>query len=199
MSFLQNLRRELADNERKLSSERDFVKQSFLSGGAISNPERTYHLEFTCANGKAARLAGILESFGLRPKSMLRSGKTVVYLKDAEEIADCLKIMDAAKSLLLFEEVRVRKQVSNNVNRKVNFEAANLSKSVSSALLQLETIQKAKAEIGLDNLPKELREVAEARLDNESMTLEEIGKLLSPPIGKSGVSHRMRKLKKLVG
>ena len=198
MSFKQKLKNELCENERKLPPKRAFVKQCFLKGGAISNPERTYHLEFSCASGDAKRLALVLEGFGLRPKSTKRNEKSVLYIKDAEEIADCMKIMGAAKNLLLFEEIRVRKQVSNNINRRVNFEAANLGKLAGSALEQIETIKAAKARFGLENLPKALEDVARARLENENLTLEEIGRLLSPPIGKSGVSHRMRKLRKLV-
>ena len=197
MSFLQRLKTELAE-EKKLPKKRSFVRKCFITNGAVSNPERTYHLEFSLTDEEAAKLKEILESFGLHPKKMTRKGQTVVYLKESDEISDCLKIMGAAKNLLHFEELRVKKQVRNNVNRKVNFEAANLSKTASAALDQIETIKSLDAKLGLSNLPKALSEVAKLRLANDNLTLQEIGTLLTPPLSKSGVNHRMRKLKKLL-
>ena len=197
MSFMQRLKAELAQS-KKLPYDRAFVRKCFMTGGAVSNPERTYHLEFSLKEGDAGRLVEILKEFDLNPKMILRKSQVVVYIKGADEIADCLKIMGAAKNLLDFEELRVKKQVSNNINRRVNFEAANLSKTASAALEQIETIMKLDERIGLANLPTPLEEVARLRLTNENLTLEEIGALLDPPISKSGVSHRMRKLKKLV-
>ena len=196
MSFMQRLKAELAEG-KKLPHDRAFVRKCFIAGGAISNPERTYHLEFTLPESDSMRLIEILKEFDLHPKMIARKAQTVVYIKGADEIADCLKIMGAAKNLLDFEGLRVKKQVSNNINRKVNFEAANLSKTVNAAVEQIETIKKLDARMGLANLPKPLEEVARLRLTNENLTLEEIGALLEPPISKSGVSHRMRKLKKI--
>ena len=197
MSFLRRLRAELAE-EKKLPHDRGFVRKCFLAGGAVSNPERTYHLEFSLKDEDSRRLMDILEGFELRPKMMAKKTHTVVYIKGADEIADCLKIMGAAKNLLDFEALRVKRQVSNNINRKVNFETANLSKTANAAFEQIEIIKKLDAQIGLANLPAPLEEVARLRLSNENLTLEEIGALLTPKVGKSGISHRMRKLKKLV-
>ena len=197
MSFLQKLKTELAE-EKKLPRGRAFVKKCFLAGGAVSNPERTYHLEFTLSENEALLLMKVLQDFGIHPKMITKKAQSVVYIKGADEIADCLKIMGAAKNLLDFEELRVKKQVSNNINRRVNFEAANLSKTANAAFEQIETIRKLDAQIGIANLPTPLEEIARLRLTNENLTLEEIGSLLIPPISKSGVSHRMRKLKKLV-
>ena len=197
MSFLQSLKAELSEG-KKLPQLRHFVRKCFLAGGAMSNPERTYHLEFSLKEEDAKQLMDVLIGFDLHPKVIKRSMQTVVYIKGADEIADCLKIMGATKNLLEFEELRVKKQVSNNVNRKVNFETANLSKTVGAAYEQVETIKKLDSQVGLANLPKSLEEIARLRLTNENLTLEEIGALLSPPLSKSGVSHRMRKLKKLV-
>ena len=197
MSFLKKLRAELTEDEKKLPGDRSFVRKCFLAGGAMSNPERTYHLEFSLAGDNAHRLMRILEGFDLHARTIKRKTQTVVYIKEADEIADCLKIMGAARSLLDFEELRVRRQVSNNINRRVNFEAANLSKTANAAYEQIEAIKKLDAQVGLANIPKPLEDVARLRLANENLTLEEIGVLLDPPVGKSGVSHRMRKLKKL--
>ena len=197
MSFLQRLKAELSEG-RKLPCDRDFVRKCFIIGGAASNPERTYHLEFTLTDSDASRLMDVLVGFDLHPKMTMRNAHKLVYVKGADEIADCLKIMGAAKSLLDFEELRVKKQVSNNINRKVNFEAANLSKTACAAFEQIEAIKKLETSVGLANIPKPLQEVARLRLKNENLTLAEIGALLVPPLSKSGVNHRMRKLKELV-
>ena len=197
ISFMKRLKTELAEG-KKLPHDRSFVRKCFMAGGAISNPERTYHLEFSLTENDALRLMEILEGFDLHPKQITRKAQTVVYVKGADEIADCLKIMGSAKNLLDFEELRVKKQVSNNINRRVNFEAANLSKTASAAFDQIEAIKKLDAEVGLANLPGPLEEVARLRLAHENLTLEEIGARLTPPISKSGVSHRLRKLKKIV-
>lgn len=193
-SFFRRLKSELQESRRRLGRARGFVRKCFLSGGAASNPERTYHLEFSASGPKMDRLAGILQKFGLSPKLAARG---VLYLKEADEIAECLKIMGATKSLLRFEEVRVMKQVSNDTNRRVNFEIANLGKAAGAALSQIESIKKIESAIGLGRLPKPLADAAKARLSNESASLEELGAALSPPLGKSGISHRMRKLKEL--
>ena len=197
MSFSQKLKAEL-DEGKKLPTDRNFVRKCFITNGAASNPERTYHLEFSLTKSDALRLIEVLKGFGLHPKMITRNAQNVVYIKGADEIADCLKIMGATKSLLDFEELRVKKQVSNTINRRVNFETANLSKTASAAYEQIETIKKLDVQVGLANLPRPLEEVARLRLTNENLTLEEIGALLTPPISKSGVSHRMRKLKKFV-
>ena len=192
MSFSRKLKSELGEMKR-LSKERAFVRSCFLDWGVVSNPERTYHLEFR--GGDLHKLGEILAGFGLSPKKIVRKGREVLYIKGAEEIADCLKLMGAAKTALDFEELRVRKQVSNNVNRRVNFEAANLGKTANAASLQIEMLKAIDRDSGLSNLPKELEEVARIRLANENYTLEEIGAALEPKLSKSGVRHRMGKIK----
>lgn len=191
MSFGKKLKEELGEM-KKLTKERAYVRKCFLQGGVVSNPERTYHLEFKV--DEQERLQDTLESFGLTPKKTKRKGRAVLYIKEAEEIADCLKLMGAARTALEFEELRVRKEVSNNVNRRVNFEAANLGKTANAATRQIETIRAVDREIGLSNLPKELEEVARMRLLHENHTLKEIGECLEPKLGKSGVRHRLDKL-----
>ena len=198
MSFLKQLREELAAT-RKLSPERAFVRDNFMKCGSISNPERTYHLEFFCDTKLAILLHTVLaDDFGLSAKSSKRRERAIVYLKEADDISDCLKIMGATKSLLCFEDMRVKKQVSNDINRKVNFEAANLDKVIKAAVDQIEIIKELDRQIGLSNIPKNLQELARFRLENENLSLLEIGAGLNPPIGKSGVNHRMRKLKCLL-
>ena len=180
---------------KKLDRNRSFVRDSFISGGVISNPDRTYHLEFTLDEAHTDRLINILEKkFDLHPKKIARRGQFVVYIKEGDEIADVLKIMGAGKSLLEFEDTRVKKSVRNEINRKVNFETANLNKTIDAAQNQIEAIKFIAQKVGLAYLSPPLEEVARLRLANESLSLAEIGALLETPIGKSGVNHRLRKI-----
>ena len=200
LSFSQAVRAELVSDStlaRDIEPARAFVRECFLYGGIISNPGKTYHVEFTVSEENAGKLMEILPSFGLNPKKIARKGQTVVYLKEAESIADILNIIGAHKSLLTLENMRVEKYVRNTINRKVNFETANLNKTVDAALSQIDAIKFIQQEVGLSRLSKTLKEVAELRLDNETLSLTEIGQLLDPPIGKSGVNHRLRKICKI--
>lgn len=195
-SFTQTIRDEISDG-KKMDRNRAFVRDCFLSSGVISNPIRTYHLEFTLDEANSDKLMKILTLFELRPKKIARGGVFVVYLKDADEIADVLKIIRANKSLLALEEMRVEKAIANNINRKVNFETANLTKTVDAAQSQIEAIKYISQMVGLSVLSAPLEKVARLRLENESLSLTEIGGLLEPPIGKSGVNHRLRKICKI--
>jgi DNA-binding protein WhiA len=199
-SFSQTVRAELLSDEnlkKKLDYERSFVRECFLFGGIISNPGKTYHVEFTIPEVKAQELLKILSSFNLNPKKIARKGQTVVYIKEAEGIADILNIIGAHKSLLSLEEMRVEKYVRNEINRKVNFETANINKTVGAALSQIDAIKYISQTVGLSYLSKPLKEIAELRLDNETLSLTEIGELANPPLGKSGVNHRLRKICKI--
>ncbi|MCL2200318.1 MAG: DNA-binding protein WhiA, partial [Defluviitaleaceae bacterium] len=180
-SFATVVKEELADY-KKMDKNRAFVRDCFLAGGVVSNPSRTYHLEFSMDEGRADKLVEILLGFGLRPKKFARGGQFVVYLKEAEEIADVLKIVSAHKSLLMFEEMRVEKAIANNVNRKVNFETANLNKTVGAAQIQIEAIEFIAQSVGLSYLTASLEEIARLRLENENLSLTEIGELTNPPI-----------------
>ncbi|MCL2355814.1 MAG: DNA-binding protein WhiA [Defluviitaleaceae bacterium] len=193
MSFTKRIRDEIS--EKKFSDKsRAFVRDCFVAGGVISNPQKAYHLEFLLDDENADKISEILVGFGLRPKKILRGGQNVIYLKEAEEISDVLKIIRADKSLLALEELRVEKAIANNVNRKVNFETANLNKTVDAAQVRIESIKYIEKNGGLGILPEPLEEVARLRLQNESLSLAEIGELLNPPAGKSRVNHRLRKI-----
>ena len=189
MKFSQRVKEEIryfnTDNKN-----RAFIIECFQEGGTISNPKSGYHLEFKLDKYKAIDLVYALWSFELHPKKILKKSQAVVYLKDANEIADVLNIMGAHKSLLLMEEIRVEKEMRNLVNRKVNFETANLKKTIKASIEYIEAIEI----IGFDNLPKHLQEVARLKLEHEEASLAEIGKMLNPPIGKSGVGHRLKKI-----
>lgn len=178
--------------------KRAYIRGSFIGGGSISNPERTYHLEFVTNNEEHSKdLSNIINSFGLNSKIVSRKDNYVIYLKEGEQIADLLNIIGAHQALLKLEDIRVLKDVRNNINRIVNCETANLSKTINAAMRQIEHIEYIQNHKGLHKLPKNLREVAEIRLENVDASLKEIGELLDPPVGKSGVNHRFRKIEEI--
>lgn len=193
-SFSAKVREEILAQNVNISSKRDFVRMCFLSGGTISDPHRSYHMEFTLNKETANKLMHILKGFDLKPKCEPREKSNRVYVKEKAEIADILNIMSAYKSLFQFENACVEKNLRNNLNRKVNCETANLNKTVSAAMMQIDAIKIIDKKMGLDFLEKPLAEVAQFRLQNENASLEEIGAMLTPPIGKSGVNHRLRKI-----
>ena len=194
MSFSSDIRKELAGITGG-AANRIFVRQCFLDGGTITNPVKAYHIAFNLAEPKnAQKLMKILSRLGLHPKLIEKDGQTTVYLKEAEEISDVLKFMDAHKSLLQYESMRVEKELRNKLNRQVNCEAANLNKTVTAAQDQISAIQFIASEMGLSRLAKPLRDVAVLRQTYDTASLAEIGAMLEPPVGKSGVNHRLRKI-----
>lgn len=177
---------------------RAYLRGVFLCIGSMSDPKKGYHLEFVCNHTKQAeQLREILKSFQLEAKVIFRKKYEVVYLKEGAGIADLLNIMGAHHSLMDLENLRIEKEVRNSVNRKVNCEAANITKTVAAASKQIEDIILLKERYGFENLPDNLREMAEVRLEYPGNSLKELGGYLNPPVGKSGVNHRLRKLSEL--
>lgn len=175
-----------------------FLRGAFLAGGSISDPEKTYHLELTARTPvQAGELRRLLEGFGLRARVIVRKGSYVTYLKEGENIVDFLNIIGAHKALMELENVRILKGMRNNINRIVNCETANLEKTVNASVRQVENIKYIAEHIGFDKLPANLREIAELRLEYSDANLAELGQLLTPPLGKSGVNHRLRKLDRI--
>lgn len=175
--------------------KRAFIRGAFLASGSISDPEKSYHFEIVCAvRAKAEQLQKIMNSFGIDAKVILRKKSYVVYVKEGSQIADLLNIIEAHVALMKFENVRILKDMRNTVNRKVNCETANINKTVSAAVKQVEDIVYIRDTIGLENLSDALRDVALTRLEYPEATLKELGDLLTIPVGKSGVNHRLRKL-----
>lgn len=177
---------------------RAFLRGVFLAGGALSVPRSGYHLELNCGSKEDARLLRqLMHSFGLDP--VLRERKEIffLYVKDGETIAEFLRIIGAHHSLLALESGRVVKSMRSSVNRLVNCETANLEKVVASAQRQLAAIREVERTIGLDNLPAGLREAARLRLRYPEASLRELGEMLSPSVGKSGMNHRFRQLERL--
>ena len=175
--------------------KRAFIRGAFLASGSISDPEKSYHFEIVCAvRAKAEQLQKIMNSFGIDAKVILRKKSYVVYVKEGAQIADLLNMIEAHGEFMKLENVRISKDMRNTVNRKVNCETANINKTVSAAVKQVEDIVYIRDTIGLENLSDALRDVALTRLEYPEATLKELGDLLTTPIGKSGVNHRLRKL-----
>ena len=178
--------------------KRAYIRGAFLGGGSVSNPEKTYHLEFvTHSEEYAIDLCKLINKFGLNSKVIQRKNSFIIYIKEGEQIVDLLNIVGAHTALLELENIRIMKEMRNNVNRLVNCETANLSKTVNAAVRQVESIKLIQSQIGLKRLPKNLREVAELRLNYPDESLKELGEMLDPPVGKSGINHRLRKIEKI--
>ena len=177
---------------------RAFIRGAFLAAGSVSDPEKSYHFEIVCAApGKAKQLQELLASYDVDAKVVLRKRHYVVYIKEGSQIVELLGLMGAHISLMQLENVRIVKEMRNSVNRKVNCETANLNKTVSAAVRQAEDIRYIQEKIGLDKLPMDLEETARLRLEHTEASLKELGDMLSPKVGKSGVNHRLRKLSQI--
>ena len=175
--------------------KRAFIRGAFLAGGSMSDPNKSYHFEIVChTHEQAKQLQSVMQSFDTDAKIVERKGHHVVYLKEGSQIVDMLNVMEAYVALMNLENVRILKEVRNTINRKVNCETANINKTVNAAVKQVEEIELIRERIGLDNLPENLREMALLRLEYPEATLKELGNYLEPPVGKSGVNHRLRKL-----
>lgn len=178
--------------------QRAYLRGAFLCTGSMSDPEKSYHLEFVCVHqAQALQLQDIIRSFGLDAKIILRKKYYVVYMKEGTGIVDLLNVMEAHVSLMNFENLRIVKEMRNSINRRVNCETANITKTVNAATKQLDDIILIRDTYGLHNLQKNLQKIAEVRLEYPDATLKELGELVDPPVGKSGVNHRLRKLSEL--
>ena len=175
--------------------KRAFIRGAFLAGGSISDPRKTYHFEIAVATKeKANQLAEVIHTFDIDAKIVIRKKYYVVYVKESSQIVDILNVMEAHTALMNLENVRIVKGMRNSINRQVNCEAANINKTVVAATKQIDDIIFIKDTIGFSNLSKGLEEIAGLRIEYPEASLKELGALLSPPIGKSGVNHRLRKL-----
>lgn len=178
--------------------KRAFLRGAFMTAGSISNPQKTYHFEINAKSDKMADLLlALMKDFEIEAKMIRRKNSHVVYLKEGEQIVQVLNVMSAHMALMEFENVRIFKDLNNQVNRKLNCELANLNKTVQAAEEQRVAIEYIESTIGLDELPEELRQLCELRLEEEYYSLSEIGKRLNPSIGRSGVNHRLKKIMKI--
>jgi DNA-binding protein WhiA len=172
-----------------------YIRGAFLGGGSVSNPEKTYHLEFVNQDYEHSKdLKELINSFNMDAKIVKRKNHHIVYLKEGEQIVDILNVMEAHLALMDLENVRIIKEMRNNVNRIVNCETANLKKTVSAAVRQVEDIEYIDKTVGLSSLPKNLEEIARYRIKFTEASYKELGAMLDPPVGKSGVNHRLRKI-----
>ncbi len=174
---------------------RAYLRGAFLAVGSVSDPKKNYHLEFVLQKKETAEeLRDLINSFELDAKVVERKEHFVVYLKEGEQIVNLFNIMEAHIALMDLENVRIVKEMRNDINRKVNCETANLNKVVEAAVKQVEDIRFIEKAIGLSELPKQLEELARIRLAYPDKSLKELGTYLSEPVGKSGVNHRLRKI-----
>lgn len=192
--------------ENKEIIEKAFVRGSFLGSGSINNPKNKYHIEIILNNNKIAdKILIILQKYNINFKELNSIPKTswkhekniekyIIYSKDGEEISKFLAFIEASASMLKFEEIRVFRDMRNNVNRIVNCETANLSKTVNAAIKQIDAINKLKNTGKFNDLPESLKEIANLRLENPEASLAELGEMLNEPIGKSGVNYRLKTL-----
>ena len=182
--------------ENAESIEKAFVRGSFMGSGSINNPKNKYHIEIILKNSRVAEQEiQILQKYAIDFRALKSNEyKCAIYSKDGEEISKFLAFIEASSSVLKFEEIRVYRDMRNNVNRIVNCETANLSKTVNAAVKQIEAINKLKKEGKFNNLPDNLKEIAILRLENPEASLTELGAMLKEPIGKSGVNYRLKAL-----
>jgi hypothetical protein len=186
----------IQDDEMK----RSYLRGAFLAGGSVNNPETSsYHLEiFSLYEDHSEGLTQLMNNYELNAKHLERKKGSIAYLKEAEKISDFLSLIGGFQALLKFEDVLIVRDMRNSVNRLVNCETANLNKTVSAAMKQVESIQLIDEEIGLDNLPERLREIAKLRVEHQDVSLKELGEMMSTgTISKSGVNHRLRKLNEM--
>ncbi|MFA5527183.1 MAG: DNA-binding protein WhiA [Peptostreptococcales bacterium] len=182
----------------KRCCKRAYLRGVFLGSGSISDPNKSYHLEIVTAQSEIGEeIKQIINSFGLNAKMIARKNNYIVYLKEGDQIIDFLSIIGAHNTLLDAENIRIVKDVRNQVNRLVNCDTANLNKIVDTAGRQIESIKYIEKTKGLKILPDKLREIAELRLENMESSLKELGEMMDPALGKSGVNHRMKRIEEI--
>lgn len=178
--------------------QRAFLRGAYLAVGSMSDPAKSYHLELVCMEEEQAeQLQKLIHGFGLESRIVRRKKYHVVYMKEGACIVDFLNIIEAHVALMELENLRIVKEMRNSINRRVNCEAANITKTVNAASKQMEDIILIRDTYGFDNLSESLRQMAEVRLEHPDATLKELGEFLTPCVGKSGVNHRLRKLSEL--
>ncbi len=175
---------------------RAFVRGLFLASGSVTDPNKPYHFEIVCqSDKKAEQLREVIASFGVEARVVERKNHSVLYIKGGDLISDMLNIMEAHVALFNLENVRIEKELRGMVNRVNNCDNANINKTVSAAVEQSNYIRYIYEKKGFSSLPDNLKELAELRLEFPEASIKELGTKLNPPLGKSGVNHRLNKLK----
>lgn len=187
---LMQIKQDLNDEIKKA-----IVRGAFLGAGSITDPTKQYHLEISFEErNNAEYILNICKTFGIYLKILEKSDKVQIYIKDGEEISKFLALLGANKGVLVFEDIRITKEIKNNVNRLVNCETANLNKIVNAAVDQVNDIKLIQKLNKFEELPDYLKEIAHLRLENPDVSLKVLGTMLEKPIGKSGVNHRLQKI-----
>lgn len=181
---------------QKRCCKRAYLRGAFLSSGSISDPNKFYHFEVVCPTEKIAeQMKELIACFEMEARIVNRKNHYVVYIKEGAQIVELLGIMGANVSVMNLENVRILREMRGSVNRKVNCETANLNKTVNAAVRQMEDIRYIQQKTGFSSLPEGLEQIARLRLEYPEASLAELGAMLTPAVGKSGVNHRLRKLK----
>lgn len=195
-TFVAKINKPNLRNIENLETEEEkkaLIRGIFLGSGSINDPTKKYHLEILLNDKDVAQyIQNILKSFNIKAK-ILEMNNTI-YIKEGEEISKFLAFIGAQKSVLKYEEIRVMREIRNNVNRQVNCETANLNKTISASVMQIEAINYLKKVKKYEELPTGLQEIAELRLEYPEMSLKDLGSLLENSLGKSGVNHRLKKI-----
>lgn len=172
-----------------------YLRGAFLACGSVTNPQVDYHLEFSVPYYNLCHdLMTLMGELGLLARSVKRKGNYVVYFKESEQIEDCLTMMGAVSASLELMNIKMIKNIRNNVNRAANCEQANIGKTVAAAIPQTEAVRRIESTIGIDALPEDLQELCRLRLENPDYSLRELGECLEPPLSRSGVNHRFRRI-----
>lgn len=213
VSYLQVSKEEIEDIFDKIGFHREedlfesaiskeqikaFLRGVFIGGGYVSNPEKNYHLELSCYTRKEAlTICDMMSTILIKAKFLERKNSFIIYIKEAEQIGNFLVTIGAYQGLLMLENIRIVKEISNSVNRRVNCDAANIKKTVDASIKQVKEIEYVISKIGLEGLPNKLREIARLRLTYPDDTLGELGERLEPKVSKSGVYHRLKKIEEM--
>lgn len=183
---------------RTACCKKAYIRGAFLCSGSITDPKKSYHFEVVCPNQKVAeRLRSMIRDFHVEAKCIERKSHQVVYIKEGSQIVDVMSAMGAHSSLMQLENIRIEKEIVNSVNRKVNCETANINKVIAASVRQKEDIHLIETTIGIEKIPENLQRIAYLRMNNPDIPLKELGEMLEPPLGKSGVNHRLRKISEI--
>lgn len=183
------------DLNAKTEVLRTIVKGAFMSSGSVNNPEKKYHLEISFVEKKNAEyILNICKSNDVHLKLLESKNKFILYIKEGEEISKFLALIGANKAVMKFEDIRASREIKNNVNRLVNCETANLNKTINASVNQVNDIKLIQKLNKFDELSEDLQQIAIVRLEYPDMSLKELGEQLEPPLGKSGVNHRLNKI-----
>lgn len=174
------------------------LRGMFLAAGSVNDPAKSYHLEIVPGNDEDARfIMELFDSIGFGARVTRRKGRSVVYLKDGEQISDFLGVTGATGNLMKLENARILRDIAGNINRQVNFEAANLKKTGIASRRQLEDIALIERTVGIHTLPQALQMAARLRADHPDGSLQEMAEASDPPVGKSGINHRLQRLSEI--